>query len=62
LLFRAKDVGPEGARIFSGILAAGVTGTGVGVGGGVGIGFTGAGGLLQPLIKAKAVALRVNKL
>jgi hypothetical protein len=60
LLLRAKDVGPEGARIFSGILAAGVTGTGAGVG--IGIGFTGAGGLLQPLIKAKAVALRVNKL
>jgi hypothetical protein len=46
--------------ICSGTLAAGVTGTGAGVG--VGIGFMGAGGLLQPLIKAKAVALRVNKL
>jgi hypothetical protein len=51
-----------GTTIFSGTLAAGVTGKGAGVGGGVGIGFTDAGGLLQPLIKAKAVALRVNKL
>ena len=61
LLLRANEVVPLGAAIFSGTLAAGVTGTGAGVGVGV-IGFTGAGGLLQPLIKAKAVALRVNKL
>jgi hypothetical protein len=60
LLFRANEVVPLGMSIFSGTLAAGVTGTGAGAG--VGIGFTGAGGLLQPLIKAKAVALRVNKL
>jgi hypothetical protein len=59
LLLRANEVVTLGAAIFSGTLAAGVTGNGAG---GVGVGFTGAGGLLQPLSKAKAAALRVNKL
>jgi hypothetical protein len=57
-LLRANEVVPLGAAIFSGTLAAGVTGNGAGVG----VGLTGAVGVLQPLIKAKAVALRVNKL
>jgi hypothetical protein len=62
LLVRASDVGPLGTTIFSGTLAAGGMGTGTGTGTGAGAGFTGAGGLLQPVIKAKAAALRVNKL
>jgi hypothetical protein len=55
-------VGPLGTTIFSGTLAAGGTGTFTGNGTGNGAGFMGAGGLLQQLIKDKAVALRVNKL
>ena len=66
LLLLAIDVGPLGATLFSGTLAAGVTVVGAvaGVGAvvGIGVGFTGAGGALQPLSKAKATVPMVSKL
>lgn len=60
LLVRASEAGLLVAAFFPGALAAGATGAGVGVG--CGFVGAGAGGVLQPVSKAKAAVPKAIEL